>query len=309
MRSTTLDMRRRQRTLQAGVLVCCCLAASPLRAQPESTLHRTLDSIARTSGGQLGVGIEVLETNRRVTVNDAFHYPMQSVYKLPIAMAVLHRVDARELGLDSVVDVRPADFVSRGQYSPVRDAHPEGTRMTIRELLRFTVSESDGSTSDVALGLAGGPPRVMRYLRGLGIQNLVVATTEQEMGRDSRVQFRNWTTPSGCLSVLRALASGHALSDSSHALLMHYLMSGTRGTARLAGLLPPGTPVAHKPGTSGTAGGVTAATNDIGIVTLPNGRQMAIAVLLSNARGTAAARDSVIARVSRAAYDALSAAP
>lgn len=90
---------------------------------------------------------------------------------------------------------------------------------------------------------------------------------------------------------------------------MRFMSSGTRGSSHIAGLLPQGTPVAHKPGTSGTSGGVAAATNDIGIVTLPNGHHMAIAVLLTNARGSAPARDSVIARASRAAYDALSAAP
>jgi len=301
-------MLRRRRARYAGFLLTA-LAASPLMAQRDSTLRAALEHIARASGGQLGVGVEVLETRRRLTVHDDFHYPMQSVYKLPIAMAVLHRVDAGELGLDSVVDVRPRDFVSRGQHSPVRDANPDGTRMSIRELLRFTVAESDGSTSDVALRLAGGPSQVMRYLRALGVRDLVVATTEQEMGRDNRVQFRNWTTPSACLSLLRAVANRRSLSDSSRAVLMQYLMSGTRGTARLAGLLPQGTPVAHKPGTSGTAGGITAATNDIGIITLPNGRHMAIAVLLANARGDDAARDSVIARASRAAYDAMSGAP
>lgn len=301
-------MRRRRRALAGGLLLLA-LAALKLAAQRDSTLRSTLASIARTSRGQLGVGVEILETGRRVVINDDFDYPMQSVYKLPIAMAVLHRVDARELGLDSVVEVRPSDFVRPGQHSPVRDAHPEGTQLTIRELLRFTVAESDGSTSDVALRLAGGPSRVMRYLRGLGIHHVVVATTEQQIGRDNRVQFRDWTTPSGSLSLLRALARGHALSDSSHALLMHFLTTGTRGTSRIAGLLPQGTPVAHKPGSSGTAGGVTAATNDIGIVTLSNGQHMAIAVLLANAHGTDAARDSVIARASRAAYDAMSFAP
>jgi len=305
--STTLATPHK-RAAQRGALLLLALAASPLRAQRDSTLRFTLEEIARRSGGQLGVGVELLETHQRVTVNDHFHYPMQSVYKLPIAMAVLHRVDAGELGLDSMVAVRPTDFVSPGQYSPVRDAHPGGTRLTIRELLRFTVAESDGSTSDVALRLAGGPSQVTRYLRSLGVTDLVVATTEQEMGRDNRVQFRNWTTPSGCLSLLRALASPRTLSDSSSILLMDYLTHGTRGNARLAGLLPEGTPVAHKPGTSGTIGGVTAATNDIGIVTLPNGRHLAIAVLFANARGSGTARDSVIARASRAAYDAMSAA-
>ncbi|HKN68277.1 MAG TPA: class A beta-lactamase [Gemmatimonadaceae bacterium] len=300
-------MLRRRRAQPAGLLLLA-LASSPLVAQRDAALRSTLASIARTSRGQLGVGVEILETGRQVVINDDFHYPMQSVYKLPIAMAVLHRVDAGELELDSAVAVRPSDFVSPGQHSPVRDAHPEGTRLTLRELLRFTVAESDGSTSDVALRLAGGPSRVMRYLRGLGVHDLIVATTEQEIGRDHRVQFRDWTTPSGCLSLLRALARGHALSDSNQALLMHFMTTGTRGTSRIAGLLPQGTPVAHKPGSSGTAGGVAAATNDIGIVTLPNGQHMAIAVLLANARGADAARDSVIARASRAAYDAISAA-
>jgi beta-lactamase class A len=299
----------RSRMLLRAAFLLLALAAAPLMAQRDSALRSTLAEIARGSGGRLGIAVELLETGRRVTVNDAFHYPMQSVYKLPIAMAVLHRVDAGQLGLDSVVDVRPSDFVSAGQYSPVRDAHPGGTRLTIRELLRFTVAESDGSTSDVALRLAGGSSRVMRYLRGIGVRNVVVATTEQEMGRDRRVQFRNWATPSGCLSVLRAVAGQTALSDSSHALLMLFLTTGTRGTRRLAGFLPQGTTVAHKPGTSGTVGGVTAATNDIGIVTLPNGRHMAIAVLLRQARGSDTARDSVIARASRTAYDALSSVP
>lgn len=43
------------------------------------------------------------------------------------------------------------------------------------------------------------------------------------------------------------------------------------GLQRIKGLLPDGTVVAHKTGTSRTVGGVTAATNDVGLVTLPNG--------------------------------------
>src|SRR5689334_4501540 len=84
VRSTTLGMRPRRRA-QFGVLLLLAISASPLRAQSDSALRSTLETIARTSGGQLGIGIEVLETQRRLLVNDAFHYPMQSVYKLPIA--------------------------------------------------------------------------------------------------------------------------------------------------------------------------------------------------------------------------------
>ena len=76
---------------------------------------------------------------------------MHSVYKLPISMAVLQRVDRGELKLDQLVKVEPSDFVRTGMYSPVRDKYPNGAELSIAELLRFTICESDGSTSDVLM--------------------------------------------------------------------------------------------------------------------------------------------------------------
>ena len=54
------------------------------------------------------------------------------------------------------------------------------------------------------------------------------------------------------------------------------------GLKRTKGLLPHGTGVAHKTGTSSTVNGVTAATNDVGLVTLLNGQHIAIAVFVSD---------------------------
>jgi beta-lactamase class A len=68
-------------------------------------------------------------------------------------MAVLQRVDRGELKLDQQVKVEPSDFVRKGMYSPVRDKYPGGTELTIAELLRYTICESDGSTSDVLMKL------------------------------------------------------------------------------------------------------------------------------------------------------------
>jgi len=53
---------------------------------------------------------------RRTFTGRAF--PMHSVYKLPISMAVLQRVDRGELKLDQQVKVEPSDFVRKGMYSP-----------------------------------------------------------------------------------------------------------------------------------------------------------------------------------------------
>ena len=63
------------------------------------------------------------------------------------------------------------------------------------------------------------------------------------------------------------------------------------------------TTVAHKTGTSGSRSGITAATNDIGIIYLPNGKHLAIAVFVADSRADDKTRDSVIARIAKAAWD------
>ena len=87
----------------------------------------------------------LIETGESVSFNADQRFPMQSVYKLPIGMAVLHRVDRGELKLEQKVRVGRSDFVGAGQHSPIRDRHPRGTELSAGELLRFMVSESDGT--------------------------------------------------------------------------------------------------------------------------------------------------------------------
>ena len=77
---------------------------------------------------------------------------------------------------------------------------------------------------------------------------------------------------------------------------------------RLSGDMPPGTLVAHKSGTSGVTNGLAHATNDIGLITLPDGRRLAIAVFVTDSTADEATREKVIARIGRAAYDAAVAA-
>jgi len=71
-------------------------------------------------------------------------------------------------------------------------------------------------------------------------------------------------------------------------------------------LLPAGTVVAHKTGSTGVVKGLTAATNDSGIIFLPDGDQLAISVYVKASTRADATRDRVIARIARAAFDAMS---
>jgi beta-lactamase class A len=81
-------------------------------------------------------------------------------------------------------------------------------------------------------------------------------------------------------------------------------MTSDLRTKRLEGDLPAGVRVAHKSGTSDVDNGVAHATNDIGLIPLPDGRRIAIAVFVTDSTADEATRERVIARIARAVYDA-----
>jgi beta-lactamase class A len=277
-----------------------CLLAAATSAQ---SLSDRLSQIAGAIDGKIGAAALIVETGESAGVHASDRFPMQSVYKFPIAMAVLHMVDGGTLRLDQPVTVARAELVPASLHSPIRDAHPQGDfPISLRELLRYAVSESDGTASDVLLRLAGGCDRVTAYLHGLGITGMMVATTEQEMGRDEMAQYRSWSTPDAMAGLLRAFQKGAGLSAASRRLLMQWMTETTTGPKRLKGLLPAGTVVAHKTGTSNTRDGLTRATNDVGLITLPSGRHLAIAVFVSDSHA-GAEREETIAKIARAAFD------
>ena len=256
--------------------------------------HPALEPIAAAAQGRVGVAVRLLETGESFGLNQDRHFPMQSVYKMPIALVVLHL----NLPLDQPFHIAKGDLVPTTLHSPLRDEHPDGNfSLPLRELLRRAIVESDGTASDVLLRLVGGPDRVTAYLRGLGIKDLAVATSELEMSGEEHVQYRNWSTPAAMVELLAKL------SPDRDALLLQWMFESSPGAKRIKGLLPSATVVAHKTGTSGTHEGLTRATNDVGLVTLPDGRHMAIAVFVSDSRADTETREAVIAKMARAAWD------
>ena len=235
-------------------------------------LGNQLANIAAEAGGHTGAAALLLETGEHAACRGKDRFPMQSVYKFPIALAVLREVDRGRLRLDQPVPIAREELVPPNLHSPIRDRFPAGTTLPLSEVLRYAVAESDGTASDVLLRLAGGPPRVTAFLEGLGVHGVRVVTTEMAMSRGERVQYRNWAQPEEMIALLRAFHQGRGVNPASRALLSGWMTATTTGPNRIRGLLPPGTVVVHKTGTSNTVGGLTAATNDVGIVTLPGGR-------------------------------------
>lgn len=258
--------------------------------------------VAVEAQGRVGAAATIIEGKAILQFHAGEHFPMQSVYKLPIAMATLAAVDRGALHLDQKIRVNKSEYISKAQHSPLRDANPNGADVTVSELLRLAVRESDGTASDVLLRLIGGPSAVMKFLESVQVKDIIVRDTEMRLGQDPHLQYENWATPDAALSLLRAVQESRGLSPASHALLLNW-MTGTTTSPRIAGLLPPGTILAHKTGSSGTHDGITAATNDIGIVTLPDGRHLAVAVFVSDSKAGDSTRDRVIAKIARQAWD------
>lgn len=321
------------KTPTALLVACGLVPGAASSASDLKALESRVASIAARAGGDVGVGLRHLPSGETVLVRGAERFPMFSVYKLPIAMTLLKRVDEGTQLLDMKVklghdDLRPG--VSTGISGRVAT---DGWMYTVRELIEAAIAASDNTASDAILSRAGGPAAVTAYVRGLGIADLRVDRAEIEMAADlygvtlpDRARWtlerlnallsrapavpkqaatrrylhedpRDTTTPEAALALLGRVHARNALKPDTAALVMDVMRKTTTGDRRIRALLPPGT-VANKTGSGpGT-------TNDVGIVTLPGASgHVAIVVFVRDSPRDDAHRERAIAEIARAAYD------
>ena len=279
------------------------LCALSLSSGAHAQLSSEIRTIAARAHGRVGVACSLPGSALDCNVNADAGLPMQSVYKLPIAMAALHAVETGKLSLATKVPFLESDLISPDQGSPLRDAHPHGgVGVPVDELLRLAVSESDGVASDILLRLLGGPQVANSYVQGLGIRRIHIQDPEKTLGRDEQAQYRNDAQAQSLVALLRLLADRSPLNPQHTALLLGWMTASETGPDRIKGLLPAGTVVAHKTGTSGSEDRVHNATNDVGLITIKDGRKLAIAVLVTDARETLPVREAVIAEIAHVVW-------
>lgn len=267
-----------------------------------TALRHKLAALTQAHTGIVGVSLKCLEDNDTLTLNNGHRYPMQSTYKFPLALFVLHKVDKGELKLDQKIHITKQDL--HDTWSPLRDKYPNGNiDITIGELLDYTVSKSDNNTCDILFKLVGGTEPANQYIHSLGIDDISIVATEHEMTKKWNIQYTNWTIPTAMTDLLNGLYHGKYLSATSTAFLMKLMTESANSDKRIKGLLPAGTVVAHKTGTSGNKKGMTAAINDLGIISMPNGKHLAIAIYVSNTIDESNEAEHVIAEIARAVYD------
>ncbi len=272
--------------------------------QNHTSLRTSISQIAQDAKGTVCVSIENLETGDTLSFNGNYHSPMQSVFKFPIALAIMDMVDKDKLSLEQKIHVSKNALSDTETMSPMRDKLPRrDTDISLNELLSYMVSQSDNIACDILLEKAGGPKQVEDFIHGLGVSGIAIAATEKEMHINSDLQYKSWCEPKEMTHLLKLFYTGKCLSQSSTDFLRK-MMEGTQTSAkRFRALLPKGTVVADKTGTSGTSHGLSAATNDVGIITLPNGRHSIITVFVTDSKANSDTREAVIAKIAKAAYD------
>jgi len=278
---------------------------SAVSAIAQEPLQQQILAIAREAHGKVSVACSLPGSALNCDLNPNAQPPMQSVFKLPLALTVLHQVEQRTLSLDQPVRFLPQDRIPRA-YSPLQDQHPNGgVDVPLRELLRLDVSLSDNVAADILLRLVGGPEVVNTYVAALGVSGFHLQDSEAVLHHEVSAQYRNWFEPAGAVQLLRTISDKSPLTREHTDLLLGWMTPADR-TKRLDGDLPAGTRVAHKSGTSGVDNGLAHATNDIGLIPLPDGGRIAIAVFVTDSTADEATRERVIACIARAAYDASS---
>lgn len=284
------------------LLLLLILFVSPVVAQ--QPLQQEIQNIAAEAHGKVSVACSLPGTALNCDFNPTAHPPMQSVFKLPLVVTILHQVEQKKFMLNQPIRFRPEDRILPKPYSPLQDKYPDaGVDVPLRTLLQMTVSLSDNTAADILLRLAGGPNVVNEYVASLGITGFHLRDGERALHRETPLQYRNWFEPRGAVQLLRKIGDRSPLTAEHTASLLDWMQPSVP-TGRLDGDLPAGTRVAHKSGSSDVDNGVAHATNDIGLIALPDGRQLAIAVFVTDSTADEATRKKIIARIGKAVYDA-----
>ncbi|MDP9079443.1 MAG: class A beta-lactamase, subclass A2 [Bacteroidota bacterium] len=286
--------------ISAGLML---ILLTPFFVKAQNTLREQIATISKSSKGIVGVSIMGLESRDTLSVSGDARLVMHSVMKFPIALTVLHWVDSGKLTLDKKIHIKKKDLPKT--YSPLRDKYPDGNvDVSIADLLSYMVSLSDNDACDILLKVIDGPKTVQDYMLHLGIRGIAVRASEADMASSWELQYTNWCKPKEATILLDKFYKGEILSKPNTEFLYKILTETSTGPHRIKGLLPAGTVVAHKTGTSPTNdSGLSPATNDVGIITLPNGKHLAISIFVCNSTDDEATRDAVIAKIAKAAYD------
>jgi len=298
---------------------------------------------ARARPGEFALGVAPLNEAKAWISNAERRFPMQSVFKAPLAAAALAQVDAGTMKLGEKITLTAADLSPHtSAINDVWPTPPEHHSLTLPavDLIALAVQRGDNTAADTLMKRIGGPAAVTAWLRAKDIDGISIDRYERVLQQDvagmppfqpawkdekawlaardalsaidresANASYqsdpRDTATVPAALNFLVKLAQGALISPASTRLLLRLMTDTIPGARRLKAGLPHDATIAHRPGSALTDLGLTPATNDIGVITLADGRRFAVAAFLSGSTATDASRDALIADAARLAVKAM----
>jgi len=236
------------------------------------SLEQQLRTIEAANPGNVGIAALDLTSGDMVSIGGDDPFPMASTVKVAIAAQYLAQVEHGRRTLDTRIAGRSA-----------------------RSLMEAMLIHSDNRATDIILRDLGGPAKVQTWLAQNQVSGVRVDRSIARLLSDRRDlrDERDSATPKAMVSLLQRIDSGRLLRPSSRSYLLSLMARCQTGRNRMRALLPFGTPVEHKTGT------LNGLTSDVGFITLPDGRRLAIALFARYGSN----RPSVLAAAARKIYD------
>ena len=267
----------------------------------QDPLALQIAQLAEGSRGRIGVSAIDLSTGHEISVLGDQRFPMASTSKIAIAATYLEGVDQGRYSLTSEYPLLLAERSTRFStaVAPVR----RGEYMTALQLIDLMITRSSNPATDAMLAAVGGPAAVNDWARRSGIADFNLTRDIATLVRDDgefdpavHIDLRDSATPQSMATLLRGLYQGEWLTPASRAVIMSAMERCRTGARRIPALLPAGVVVAHK------TGSLNNTSSDVGIMTLPDGRSIVLAIYVTG-QGTRANREARIASIARGIHD------
>lgn len=275
------------------------------RTVPSSAVDRELETKleAIIAPKKARIGVAVVWNRRLIAaVNDDSGYPLMSVVKFHQALAVADILSQSRTSLDTLLRIE-RDDLKPDTWSPLRDRYPSGVdELTVRELLEYTLEQSDNNACDILFRHFGGPSAVDRYIRSLGFDRFAIAVTEEQMHTDPSCCCENRSAPSDAALLLDRFVHRTPIAPEYRDFIVRTMLACTTGADRLpAGLEGTGARAGHKTGTGDrNERGEQIGCNDVGFVRMPDGDCYTIAVFIRDSAESDADNAGTIAAISEA---------
>ena len=254
-------------------------------------------AIEQRVGGRVGVAALDSGTKRRIEHRANERFAMCSTFKLPLAAAVLHRVDEGKERLDRMITYTEADLL---EHAPVTKKNIGEGGMSVEALCDAAMTYSDNTAANLLLATLGGPSGLTNFFAKLGDKVSRLDRNEPTLNDVAPGDPRDTTTPSAMLTSMQALLLGDALTSGSRSKLEDWMARNTTGAQLIRAGVPSDWRVGDK-----TGRGAQNSINDVAILRAPEGAPILLCIYSSGSKAPVAEREAAVAETAKIVVEAL----